>query len=409
MTLDINFVRNQFPGLKSEWTFLDNAGGSQILKGVVDNINDFYFTKFVQLGASYEVSQNASTALQKSRDNIATLFNAAKSDEILFGSSTTILLQHLSKAMASQFQAGDEIIISITEHEANVAPWVALEEKGVIIKFWPMNNETYELELDELDKIMSEKTKLVCFTHASNILGTVNPVKEITSFVHSRGAKVCVDAVAYAPHRAIDVQNWNVDFYVLSLYKVYGPHLATLYCRYDHMLELDNIYHFFYGKQDIPIKMEPGNVNYELAYGSIAIIDYLEELGSQAGNTGSRREKLVAAYDDISKHEALIAERLLEYLRKRNDCTIFGIKDGDDSRRVPVISFTIKGKDPEQVTLAMDKHKIAMRFGDFYARRLTDSLDITKDKSVLRVSMTHYNTLEEVDALIAALDDVLSS
>ena len=408
MTLDINFVREQFPGLKTDWAFMDNAGGSQILKGVVDKINEFYYSNFVQLGASYEISQNATNAFDEGRANIATLFNASKSEEIVFGPSSTVLLQFLSKAMASQFRAGDEVIVSITDHESNIGPWVWLEEKGVIIKFWPMNKETYELELHELDKLMNDKTKLVCFTHASNLLGTVNPVKEITKFVHDRRARVCVDAVAYAPHRAVDVQDWNVDFYALSLYKAFGPHHAALYCRYDHILELDGLYHYFYGKDKIPAKMEPGNANYELTYGSGAIVDYLVELGTKAGETGSRREKIVAAYADIAKHEAVICERLLSYLRERNDCTILGIRDGTDPRRVPIISFMVDGKDPEQIVLEMDKYKVAIRYGDFHARRLADSINITKDKGAIRVSLVHYNTVEEINKLVTALDKILS-
>ena len=408
MALDMNFVRDQFPGLKNEWTLLDNAGGSQILKGCVDKITEYYYSNHVQLGGSYEVSQNAAKAYQNGRENIATLFNAARTEEIVFGPSTTILLQFLTKSLASQFRAGDEVIVTITDHESNIGPWVWLEEKGVIIKFWPMNKETYELELDALDDLMTDKTKMVAFTHVSNLLGTINDVKKITQFVHDRGAMVCVDAVAYAPHRAVDVQDWNVDFYALSLYKTYGPHHAALYCRYDHMKDLDGLYHYFYGKDKIPAKMEPGNANYELSYASGAIVDYLVTLGEQAGETGSRRQKLEAAYREITDHETLIGEKLLSYLRKRNDCTVIGIRDGNNPRRVPTIAFTIDGKDPEKICLEMDKHKIAVRFGDFHARRLSDSLDITKDNGAVRISMTHYNTVEEIDKLIKALDSVLS-
>lgn len=408
MALDMNFVRDQFPGLKSEWAFMDNAGGSQILKGCVDNISEYYYNHHVQLGGSYEVSQQAAAAYMKGRENIATLFNAAQAEEIVFGPSTTVLLQFLSKSLASQFQAGDEVIVTITDHESNIGPWVWLEERGVIIKFWPMNKETYELELDALDALMTDKTKLVAFTHVSNLLGTINNVKDITKFVHDRGALVCVDAVAYAPHRAVNVQDWDVDFYALSLYKTFGPHHAALYCRMDQMKELDSLYHYFYGKDKIPAKMEPGNANYELSYASGAIVDYLVTLGEQAGATGSRREKLEAAYGDITEQENILSEMVLSYLRKRNDCHVIGITDGSSPRRVPTIAFTVDGKDPEQVCIAMDKHKVAIRFGDFHARRLADSLDITKDNGAVRISLTHYNTVEEVAKLTAALDEVLS-
>jgi cysteine desulfurase family protein (TIGR01976 family) len=407
VALDLEYVRAQFPALKNEWIFMDNAGGSQILKSVVDRINEYYYSNNVQLGGSYQVSQDALAAFQKGRADIATLFNASRPEEIVFGPSTTVLLQFLSKAMVNQFRAGDEVIVTITDHESNIGPWTWLEERGVIVKFWPMNKETYELELEALDKLMTEKTRLVAVTHVSNLLGTINPIKEIASFVHDRGARICVDAVAYAPHRAVDVQDWNVDFYALSLYKTYGPHHAALYCRYDHMKELDNLYHYFYGRDKIPAKMEPGNANYELSYGSGAIVDYLTSLGEQAGETGSRRKKIEAAFRDIEGQETAIGERLLSYLRKRNDCTILGIKDGNDPRRVPTIAFTVQGQDPEKICLEMNKYKIAIRFGDFHARRLGDSLGITKDNGAVRVSLTHYNTLEEVDRLIAALDDIL--
>lgn len=408
MALDMDFVRDQFPALKNEWTFMDNAGGSQILKGCVDKISEYYYSHNVQLGGSYDISQASFKAFGEGRANIATLFNASRPEEIVFGPSTTVLLQFLSKAMLRQFKAGDEVIVTITDHESNIGPWVWLEDRGVVIKFWPMNKETYELELDALDAIMTEKTKLVAFTHVSNLLGTINNVKEITQFIHDRGALVCVDAVAYAPHRAIDVQDWNVDFYALSLYKTYGPHHAALYCRYDHMEELDGLYHYFYDKTKIPAKMEPGNANYELSYASGAIVDYLVTLGEKAGSNGSRREKLEAAFEDITEQENILCEKVLSYLKKRNDCNVLGITDGKSARRVPTVAFTIEGKDPEQVCIAMDKFKVAVRFGDFHARRLSDSLGITEKNGAVRISLTHYNTVEEVDKLLNALDQVLA-
>ena len=310
--------------------------------------------------------------------------------------------------MASQFKAGDEVIVTITDHESNIGPWVWLEERGVIIKFWPMNEETYELELDTLDALMTEKTKLVAFTHVSNLLGTINNVKEITAFVHARDALVCVDAVAYAPHRAIDVLDWNVDFYALSLYKTYGPHHAALYCRHDHLQELDGLYHYFYGKDKVPAKMEPGNANYELSFASGAIVDYLVTLGEQAGATGSNRKKLEAAFVDIEEQETILCKLVLNYLQKRNDCNILGIKDGSDPRKVPTIAFTVHNKDSEQICLSMDKHKVAIRFGDFHARRLSDHLVLNKNNGAVRISLTHYNTVEEVAKLLASLDKVLA-
>ncbi len=179
------------------------------------------------------------------------------------------------------------------DHESNIGAWVRLESIGVIPRFWELNPETQTLDLDDLGRVMSKRTKLVAFTHASNIFGAIHPVAEITRFVHDRGAKVCVDGVAYAPHRAVDVRAWDVDYYVLSLYKVYGPHHALLYGKYAHLLELENLYHYFIANDRIPYKLQPGNPNYELSYGAIGIADYLAELGE----SGGFRRRLAARAD----------------------------------------------------------------------------------------------------------------
>tara|TARA_B100000959_G_scaffold32017_2_gene30487 strand:+ start:4860 stop:6089 length:1230 start_codon:yes stop_codon:yes gene_type:complete len=407
MTLDLDFVREQFPALTNEWIFMDNAGGSQILKGCVANINEYYYANNVQLGGSYELSQAASRAFSEGREKISMLFNAKSADEIVFGPSTTVLLQFLSKSLASFFQPGDEVIVTSLDHESNIGPWLELEKIGVKIKFWELNANTYTLDLEDLEKIITKKTKLVAFVHVSNIVGTINPVKEFTKFIHDHGAMVCVDAVAYAPHRAIDVVDWNVDFYALSLYKTYGPHHAALYCRMDHMVELDNLYHFFYGKDKIPAKMEPGNANYELSYGSGAIVDYLVEIGSSAKKDATKRENIEIAFDQIADHEVKLNSILLEYLCSRRDCTIIGSREGVSSSRVPTVAFTIDGKLSDQICVAMDEHKIAIRYGDFHARRLSDRLGLEQYNGAVRISLTHYNTTDEVNRLIKALDQTL--
>lgn len=407
MALDIEYVRKQFPGLATDWTLMDNAGGSQILKGVVDKITEYYYSNNVQTGGSYELSKRAASSLAEGRENIATFFNASRAEEIVFGPSTTVLTQFLAKAMAHQFEVGDEIVVTNTDHESNIGPWIALQKIGVKIKFWNMNEATFELELDELDRLITDKTKLVCCTHVSNVLGTINPIKEIAHLVHERGAKICVDGVAYAPHRAVDVSSWNVDYYALSLYKTYGPHHAALYCKYDCMLELDNLYHYFYDENKTPAKLEPGNANYELSYGSGAIVDYLAGLGSQTCKNGTRREQLEAAFRQFEEQEATLSERLLSYLRERNDCHVIGNPSGTDPTRVATISFTIDNQDPEKVCKKLDEHGIAIRFGDFHARRLVEGMGLLEANGAVRVSMVHYNTVEEVDKLVAALDIVL--
>ncbi len=407
--LDLDFVRSQFPGLDHGWVFFDNAGGSQILKRAVERINTFLFDKNVQIGGSYDVSQQAAKALMDSRVAAMNLVNATRPEEIVFGSSTTVLIQNLARSMRSQLSAGDEIIVTISDHESNIGPWDGLRDMGVVIKFWPLDTKTYELDIADLKPLLSEKTKLVCVTHVSNILGAINPIADIAAIVHAHGARLCVDAVAYAPHRAVDVQAMDVDYYVFSFYKTYGPHYAMMFGKYEHLLELDPLYHFFYGRDKVPGKLEPGNPNYELAYAVTGIVDYLCELGTKSGATGTPRELILAAFSAITVQENALTERLLTYLRSRNDCRIIGESTNRNGRRIPTISFVFEGRNSEDICRAMDAYKIAIRFGDFHARRLGDHVGLPQYNGAVRVSMVHYNTIGEVDRLIAALDEILGS
>lgn len=405
--LDLDYVRSQFSGLSRGWTYFDNAGGSQIVKGALERINTFLIEKNVQIGGSYAVSQAAAAALYEARTAAMHLVNAARPEEIVFGNSTTELLQNLARAMQSQLSPGDEIVVTVSDHESNIGPWDRLKEAGITLKIWPLNKDTLTLDLADLAPLMSDRTKLVCVTHVSNILGSINPIREIADLVHARGAKICVDAVAYAPHRAVDVQALDVDYYVFSLYKTYGPHYALMYGKYDLLLELDTLYHYFYGKDKVPGKLEPGNPNYELAYSTCGIVDYLAALGEQAGETGTVRQKIEAAFAAITAQEHLLTERLLTYLRSRNDCRIVG-QVSQDETRVPTIAFRFDGREAGELCKAMDGENIAMRFGDFHSRRLAEYLGLTDHGGMLRVSMVHYNTLDEVDRFTAALDRILA-
>ena len=406
--LDMDFVQSQFPALGGGWVFFDNAGGSQVLKGAVERISEFLIEKNVQIGGSYAVSQAAADALMQGRKAVQTLVNAARAEEIVFGPSTTILMQTLATAMRSQLQPGDEIILTVADHESNIGPWERLREFGIVIKFWPVHRETFTMRLEDLEPLMTSRTRLVCVHHVSNILGRINPIADIARFVHDHGARICVDAVAYAPHRAIDVRAWDVDYYVFSMYKCYGPHTAVMYGKHDLLLELDGLYHYFYGKDNVPGKLEPGNPNYELAYSTVGILDYLTALGECQGASGSPREKLEAAFDAITVQEDALVERLLAYLDARNDCRVIGTTTNDASARVPTVAFKFDGMESGAVARAMDDHGIAIRFGDFHSRRLVEDLGESGDNGVVRVSMVHYNTLDQVDRLIAALTEITS-
>lgn len=219
--MDINFVREQFPALERDFVFMDNAGGSQVLKQVTNKITDYLLHSNVQLGASYAVSQEAGDRLKSSTEVVSELINASRPEEIVIGSSTTMLMRILSLSISKNWEKGDEIIVTNTDHEANVSPWTDLEKSGFKVKIWHVNPESLELDTKDLEHLLTEKTKLVAVTHASNVLGTINPVKQYAEIVHKAGALICVDGVAYAPHRKVDVQGLDADFYTFSWYKTY--------------------------------------------------------------------------------------------------------------------------------------------------------------------------------------------
>ena len=407
--LDLAFARAQFPALAGEWTFLDNAGGSQILGRVVDRIADYLLTTNVQLGASYAVSQRAGERMQEAQRRIAELVNAERPEEVVMGPTSTALVQLLARAMEPQLKPGDEVVVTRADHESNIGAWVRLESIGVVPRFWELHPDTQALELAGLERVMSPRTKLVAFTHASNIFGTINPVTEWTRFIHDRGAKVCVDGVAYAPHRAVDVRAWDVDYYMLSFYKVYGPHYAVLYGKYAHLLELANQYHYFIPNDRLPYKLQPGNPNYELSYGAIGIADYLAELGDCSGAPAGapRRAQIEQAFSAIADHEAVLAGRLLTYLGTKPRVRVVGETTADKTVRVPTISFVVDGVESPTVVERVDQAHIGIRYGDLHSRRLVEHLGLQRHGGVVRVSMVHYNTVEEIDRLILALDDVL--
>ncbi|HYW18668.1 MAG TPA: cysteine desulfurase-like protein [Nodularia sp. (in: cyanobacteria)] len=410
MFLNIDKVRSYFPALAGNWTFFDNAGGSQTLKTVVDRISEFLLTTNVQLGASYQVSQLAGERVALANEGMATLINAKSPHEVVMGSSTTMMLKILSLCLSQTFTPGDEVIVTNCDHESNIGAWVALEKQGVTVKVWQIRPDTLELHLEDLEVLMNQRTKLVALTHASNVLGTINPIKEITAFVHERGAMVCVDGVAYAPHRLIDVQDLDVDFYVLSCYKVYGSHCALLYGKGEQLLRIPGLNHYFIEQSDIPYKFQLGNLNFELTYGMLGLCDYLSELAQlhYGDETAPElRNQMAQVFDLISVHEENLSDRLLQYLNSHPKIRVIGKSTANRELRVPTISFAVDGVHSSTIPLQIDLDYIGIRYGDFYAKRLIEYLGLAPQGGIIRVSMVHYNTLEEVDRLIEAFERVL--
>lgn len=404
----IEFVRQQFPALAGDWTFFDNAGGAQTLKPVVDRMAEYLLTSDVQLGASYAISKLAGQRVAMGAEAIATLMNA-NPDEVVMGGSTSLLLRILALCLGQTWQPGDEVIVTNCDHEANIGPWVDLQRQGIEVKVWPINPETLELHLEDLEALLTPKTRLVALTHASNILGTINPIQRIAEVVHAHGSLICVDGVGYAAHRLMDVKAWDVDFYAFSFYKVYGPHYAALYGKREHWLALPGINHYFIGATEIPYKFQPGNVNFELSYGMVGLSDYLGDLASHQNTQPmpNRRTQIAQAFDQIADYEDVIGDRLLTYLNSKPNLRIIGKPTSNRESRVPTISFVVDGVNSATIPPQIDPHAIAIRYGDFYAKRLIESLGLASQCGVVRVSMVHYNTGAEVDRLIQCLEQVL--
>ena len=395
-SFDIDWVREQFPALKNNMVFMDNAGGSQTLLSVIDRISEYLIHYDVQLGASYQTSQLASEKLAQSKKDIQNWLNAKHSDEVMVGSSTTMLLRILSICISRNWKDGDEVIITNSDHEANMAAWRDLESLGIKVKTWKLNKKTYQLDLNDLDALMTNKTKLVAVTHTSNILGSINPIKDIAKLVHKNKALICVDGVAFAPHRLIDVQDLDVDFYVFSTYKTFGPHQAVMYGKLSLLNEMEGINHAFI--ESVPYKFQPGNVNYELSYSLAAIPQYIEELGE--GN-------LANGFERIADYEQQLAKRLLDYLISNPKITIIGETSADKNLRVSTLSFIHSDLKSDQIVEKVDTHDIGIRFGDFYAVELIDDLDLRQYNGVVRVSLVHYNSFDEVDKLIKIFKNLL--
>jgi cysteine desulfurase family protein (TIGR01976 family) len=393
-TFDVAAVREHFPALSQQQVFMDNAGGSQVLGSVINSISSYLSTTNVQLGATYPVAQKSTNAYNRGVEAAAKYINASPS-EVVLGPSTTQLFRNLSIAL--NFPPNSEIILSNLDHEANLAPWVQLAAwKNLTVKWWiPSASKTNPtLEPADLKKLLTPQTRLVCCTHTSNILGSITDIAAIAEIVHTiLGAMLCVDAVAYAPHRAIDVKALGADFYSFSWYKVYGPHIAMLYASRTAQKDMVSLGHYFKSGETLEEKLGLAGASYEVVQCLPLVVEYL------AGQP----------WDKIKHHEEKIQKILLDYLRSRDDVQVYGEPSASPDLRVPVLSFVVKGRSSEGiVTAVVERSNYGIRNGHFYSKRLcTDVLGIDGDDGVVRVSLLHYNTEEEVKGLVKVLDEVL--
>lgn len=404
---DVEFARSHFPALDGDWALFDNAGGSVPLAGVIDRVHEYMSRWQVQLGATYPHSATASERVAEGRRAMARLVNAS-ADEIVLGPSSTMNVRTLSRALLPLFSRGDEIVVTNLDHETNIGAWRALEAEGLVLREWRFDPESLELTLGGLEAVLSQRTRLVCFTHCSNLVGTVHDAAAVIRRVHDAGALACVDGVACAPHRRVDVKALDADFYFLSIYKVFGPHLGLLYGKRDLLLRARGQNHFFIPEGELPGKLEPGSVVHELTAALPAILDHLLALDERQhpGSPAAEPARLERVFGDIARHEATLAAPLLDFLRSRRGVRVIG-RAVADAHRAPTVSFVVEGRDSGSIPLRLDRERVAIRHGHFYAHRAVEALGLHAGHGVVRASMVHYNTPAEVGRLIAALDRAL--
>lgn len=411
--LDIHWIRRQFPSLDLTIkghvsTFLDGPAGTQVPRQVMDAIQNYLFGANANTDGAFVTSRRTNETILSARAAMADFFNCA-AEEVVFGQNMTTITFALSRAIARELQPGDEIVVTTLDHDANVAPWRALEEKGVVVRQVDIREEDCTLDLDDLRRKITAKTKLVAVGYASNLVGTINPVAEITKLAHQAGALMFIDAVHYAPHGSIDVKALDTDFLVCSPYKFFGPHMGTLYAKREHLCRFKP-YKVRPATDAPPASWETGTQVHELIAGIEAAVDYIAELGRNCDSSvGTRREAILAAYRATVPYERALLMRLLDGLGAIPDVKIFGIRDPQRfQERTATVSFRIGERHPTEIATFLGERGIFTWDGNFYALNLSERLGVESKGGVLRVGLVHYNTVAEVDRLLDALKEFVT-
>jgi cysteine desulfurase family protein (TIGR01976 family) len=435
LALDLTSIRSQFPALGQTVNghpaaFLDGPGGTQVPQRVIDAISNYLRRDNANTGGAYATSRNTDAMLAEARAAMADFLHCA-ADEIVFGPNMTTLTYAMSRSIGRDLGPGDEILVTRLDHDANVSPWLALEEKGVTIRWAEIHQEDCTLDLDDLASKINDRTRLVAVGYASNAVGTINPVKKVVSLAHAAGALAYVDAVHYGPHGLIDVAALDCDFLVCSTYKFFGPHMGVLFGKREH-LQRFHPYKVRPLTDAVPNRWEWGTLNHECIAGITACVDYLADLGrrslTNAGTaalgcpssearpaaTSDRRAAIIAAFEAIHNYEHELMNRLIIGLQQIPKVKIYGITDSSRfSERCPTLALRVVDQTADQTPLALATKLGDQGFftwdGNYYALNLTERLDVDKSGGFLRIGLVHYNAIEEVDRLLTALRQILTS
>jgi cysteine desulfurase family protein (TIGR01976 family) len=437
VALDIAHVRAQFPAFDQTVNghaavFLDGPGGTQVPQRVIDAISNYLSRDNANTGGAYPTSRNTDAMLAEARAAMADFLNCG-ADEIVFGPNMTTLTFEMSRAIGRDLGPGDEILVTRLDHDANVSPWLALEEKGVTIRWAEIHDKDCTLDLADLASKINQKTKLVAIGYASNAVGTINPVKAIIRLAHAGGALAYVDAVHYGPHGLIDVAALDCDFLVCSTYKFFGPHMGVLFGKRERLQRL-RPYKVRPLTDAIPNRWEWGTLNHECIAGITACVDYIADLGRRSAETttghggtdafvrpssearpsgtSARRAAIVAAFEAIYRYEHVLMDRLIEGLKSIPSIKIYGITDpARFAERCPTLALRVVNQTGDQTPLALSTKLGDRGFftwdGNYYALNLTEHLEVEKSGGFLRIGLVHYNTIEEVDRLLGALREIV--
>ena len=414
MTLDVSAIRNQFPSLNRPQVFFDNPGGTQISRQSLGRVNSYLLECNANHEGAFATSIASDAILDEAHRAMADFYNAASPEEIVFGNNMTTLTFHISRSISRDWQAGDEIVVTRLDHDANVTPWVlAAQDLGCKVIWVDFNLEDGTLNLDQLEMALDHKPRLLAVGYASNSLGTINPVAKIIQMAHAAGTLVYVDAVQYAPHGPIDVQKLDCDFLIASAYKFFGTHAGILYGKREYLEQLF-AYKVRPATDRLPGKWETGTQNHEGIAGVLGAIEYFEWIGKEFGgeqleglvDSGyqGRRMGLKQALVAIRAHEFEISRALLEALHLVPGLTLYGLADLRRlDERVPTFSFCLKDMSPRHLAEKLARQGIFVWDGNYYAVNVTEQLGLENKGGMVRVGAVHYNTIEEVERLKNAL------
>jgi cysteine desulfurase family protein (TIGR01976 family) len=406
--LDTEFIRAQFPAFSEPslagFKHFENAGGSFACAPVIERLNRFYRETKLQPYYVFEPSRTAGELMDQSRQRLAAWMNA-KPAEIHFGPSTSQNTYVLAQAFRQYLQPGDEVVVTNQDHEANVGAWRRLADAGMVVREWQVDPDTAELSTAALLQVLNERTRLVAFTHCSNVVGSINPVREWVDLIHAAGAHAVVDGVSFAPHGLADLQELGVDAYYYSLYKVYGPHLGVLYLSEALNQALPNQGHYFNaGKPNA--RFTPAGPDHAQVAAVNGVLDYLGAVHQHHGLGAVAPVDQARAVNALcAAHETELLQPLLDFLSQHPRVRLIGRASAE--KRAPTVAFTAMGMSSAALAQSLADRRFGVGVGDFYARRLVEALGVDPADGVVRLSFVHYTLAEEVQALMVALDELL--